>query len=141
MPGTFSPPPISKETASELSRHASRHVRHARAVMHVGIAKPRWRGKTFPAFPAHAPLAILRIWQEAHVLDHYALSLLAHFLGLYVNEPVKTPGRMEYAPSNPLSYSDEDYNGMTPALYQYPFYDVGKFMLIIMLFSHGILKT
>ena len=45
---------------------------------------------------------------------------------------------MEYAPSNPLSYSDEDYNGMTPALYQYPFYDVGKFMLIIMLFSHSI---
>ena len=43
-------------------RHASRHVRNARAVMHVGIAKPRWRGKAFPAFPAHAQLAILRIW-------------------------------------------------------------------------------
>ena len=41
----FSPPPTSKETASERSRHASRHVRHARAVMHVGIANPRWRGK------------------------------------------------------------------------------------------------
>ena len=27
------------------SRHASRHVRHARAVMHVGITIPRWRGK------------------------------------------------------------------------------------------------
>ena len=27
------------------SRHASRHVRHARAVMHVGIAYPRCRGK------------------------------------------------------------------------------------------------
>ena len=25
--------------------HASRHVRHARAVMHVGIANPRCRGK------------------------------------------------------------------------------------------------
>ena len=25
--------------------HASRHVRHARAVMHVAIANPRWRGK------------------------------------------------------------------------------------------------
>ena len=45
MPGTFSPPPSSKETASKRSRHASRHVRHARAVMHVGIANPRWRGK------------------------------------------------------------------------------------------------
>ena len=41
----FSPPPISKETASWRSRHASRHVRDARAVMHVGIAYLRWRGK------------------------------------------------------------------------------------------------
>ena len=45
MPGTFSPPPTSKETASQRSRHASRHVRHARDVMHVGIATPWWRGK------------------------------------------------------------------------------------------------
>ena len=45
MPGTFSPPPTSNETASERSRHASRHVRHARAVMHVGISNPQWRGK------------------------------------------------------------------------------------------------
>ena len=66
MPGTFSPPPTSKKTAIWRSRHASRHVRHARAVMHAGIATPRWRGKTLPAFPAHAQLAILRIWQEAH---------------------------------------------------------------------------
>ena len=41
----FSPPPTSKETASQRSRHAPRHVRHARAVMHVGIANPGWRGK------------------------------------------------------------------------------------------------
>ena len=45
MPETFSPPPTSKETASYRSEHASRHVRHARAVMHAGIANPRWRGK------------------------------------------------------------------------------------------------
>ena len=45
MPGTFFPPPTSKGTATKRSRHASRHVRHARAVMHVGIASPRWRGK------------------------------------------------------------------------------------------------
>ena len=45
IPGTFSPPPISKETDSYRSRHVSRHVRYARAVMHVGIPKPRWRGK------------------------------------------------------------------------------------------------
>ena len=45
MSGTLSPPPTSKENASKRSQHASRHVRHARAVMHVGIANPRWRGK------------------------------------------------------------------------------------------------
>ena len=59
--GTFSPPPISKETTSWRSRHASRHVRHARAVMHVRIANPRWRGKR-SRFPAHTQPAILRIW-------------------------------------------------------------------------------
>ena len=41
----FPPPPISKETDSWRSRHASRHVRDALAVMHVGIAHLRWRGK------------------------------------------------------------------------------------------------
>ena len=45
MPGTFSPTPTSKETTIKRSRHASRHVRPARAVMHVGIANPR--GKHF----------------------------------------------------------------------------------------------
>ena len=45
MPGTFFPPLISKETANYRSRHASRHVRHARAVMHVGITSPQLRGK------------------------------------------------------------------------------------------------
>ena len=41
----FLPPPISKETDNQRSRHAPRHVRDARAVMHVGIAHLRWRGK------------------------------------------------------------------------------------------------
>ena len=45
VPGTFSPPPNSMETASLRFRYASRHVRHAHAVMHVGIAKSRWRWK------------------------------------------------------------------------------------------------
>ena len=45
MPGTFFPPPTSKETASQWSRLASRHVCHSCAVIHVGIANPRWRGK------------------------------------------------------------------------------------------------
>ena len=44
-PGTFFPPPNSKETTRSRSRHASRHVRHARVVMHAGIANPLWRGK------------------------------------------------------------------------------------------------
>ena len=43
----FPPPPTSKETAGKRSRHASRHVRHARAVMHVGITYLRWRRKRF----------------------------------------------------------------------------------------------
>ena len=59
MPGTFSLPPTSKETASLRSRHA-------RAVMHVGIANPRCAGKTFPA---HAQPTILHICQEAHYSD------------------------------------------------------------------------
>ena len=45
MPETFSPPPTSKKTACWWSQHASRHVRDARAVMHVGIANQWWRGK------------------------------------------------------------------------------------------------
>ena len=45
MSWTFSPPPTSKALASWRSRHASWHVRHAHAVMHVLIASPRWRGK------------------------------------------------------------------------------------------------
>ena len=45
MPGTISPPRTSKETACEQFRHASRHVRHARALMDVRIANPRWRRK------------------------------------------------------------------------------------------------
>ena len=40
IPGTFSPPPTSKETVIKRSRHASRHMRHAGAVMHVGIDNP-----------------------------------------------------------------------------------------------------
>ena len=45
LSGTCFPLPISKKTASKISLHAPRHVRDVRAVMHVGIANPRWRGK------------------------------------------------------------------------------------------------
>ena len=44
----FPPPPISKETDSWRSRHASRHVRDA-----CRDRSPAVMGKTFPAFPAH----------------------------------------------------------------------------------------
>ena len=54
---------LQRKNASKRSRHASRHVRDARAVMYVGIAcLPAEAGKTFPAFPVHAQPAILRIW-------------------------------------------------------------------------------
>ena len=43
--GNVFPPPNSKETASQRYRHASRHVRDARVVTHVGIANPQWLGK------------------------------------------------------------------------------------------------
>ena len=50
-------------SAGQRSRHASRHVRHACAVMHAGIANWRFTlkslaGKTFPAFPAHGQLYV-----------------------------------------------------------------------------------
>ena len=45
MPGMPSLSTTSKETTSYWTRHASRHVRHARAVMHVRIDNPRCRGK------------------------------------------------------------------------------------------------
>ena len=43
-------------TAGKRSRHASRHVRHARAVMHVGIANQRFplksaAGENVPGIP------------------------------------------------------------------------------------------
>ena len=36
---------LQRESPVSDRQHASRHVRHARAVMHVRIANPRWRGK------------------------------------------------------------------------------------------------
>ena len=66
MPGTFSPSP----QVSDPDMH------HGTCVTHVPWCMPgslyssflwNWRrGKTFPAFPAHAQPVFLRIWQEAH---------------------------------------------------------------------------
>ena len=62
MPGTFSPSP----------RVSDPDIHHGTCVTHVpwcisgsltsGFLWNRRRGKTFPAFPAHAQPAILRIW-------------------------------------------------------------------------------
>ena len=45
LPGMFSPSATLNETTRYRSRYASRHVRDARSVMHVGIDNPRCRGK------------------------------------------------------------------------------------------------
>ena len=42
IPGTFSVPPTSKETTSQRSQHASRHMR---AAMHIRNVNPQWWGK------------------------------------------------------------------------------------------------
>ena len=77
MPGTFSPSP----RVSNPDKH------HGTCVTHVPWCMPgsltsrflwsRRRGKTFPAFPAHAQTAILRICQEAHVENHMTVFPLA----------------------------------------------------------------
>ena len=68
MPGTFSPRP----------RVSDPDMHHGTCVTHVpwcmlgsltnGFPWSRSRGKTFPAFPAHAQPTTLRIWKEAHTL-------------------------------------------------------------------------
>ena len=65
IPGTFSPPPTSRKTASKRSRHAAWHVRLTCRDA-SGDREPAVAGKTFPVFLAHAQPTILRIWQEAH---------------------------------------------------------------------------
>ena len=53
-------------TAGKRSRHASRHVRDARAEDACQFPLKSVAGKTFSAFPAHAQPAILHIWQTVH---------------------------------------------------------------------------
>ena len=47
-------------------------------------------GKTFPAFPAHAQTAILRIWQEAHAWRCYIWFRV--YISWYIWQMVKFPG-------------------------------------------------
>ena len=82
MPGTFSPPPW----VSDSDMH------HGTCVTHVpwcmpgslthGFLRIRRRGKSFPAFPAHAQPSILRIWQEAHSWLHYSGSTAVSWCGI-----------------------------------------------------------
>ena len=69
MPGKFSPPP----RVSDPGMHHGTCVTHVPWCMQGSLSNDflwsRRRGKTFPAFPAHAQTAILRIWQEAHAND------------------------------------------------------------------------
>ena len=62
MPGTFSPP----RWVSDLDMHHGTCVTHVPWCMSGSLSSgflwSRPRGKTFPAFPAHAQPAILRIW-------------------------------------------------------------------------------
>ena len=62
MLGTFSPPP----QVNDPNMHQGTCVAHVPWCMlgslTSGFLWSRWVGKTFPAFPAHAQPAILRIW-------------------------------------------------------------------------------
>ena len=89
MPGTFSPSP----QVSDPDMH------HGTCVTHVPWCMPgsltsgflwnRRRGEMFPAFPAHAQPAILRIWLEAHgtwsEIGHLLLCHIRQRCGLYID--------------------------------------------------------
>ena len=91
MPGTFSSPITSNETVSYRSRHASRHVRDARAVMHVGIANPRMRGKRYrhsgrmrnPRFYVFGKRPIGPVMRKAFPYHH--VTMIIFFIFAYIS--------------------------------------------------------
>ena len=85
MPGTFSPPPTSKKTVvSDLGMHHGTCVRHVPWCMSGSPTRGvGGGGETFPAFPAHAQPAILRIWQQAHVLLYIYVGMKYDSILLY----------------------------------------------------------
>ena len=112
MPGIFSPQP----QVSDSDMH------HGTCVTHVPWCMPgsltsgflwsRWRGKTFPAFPAHAQPAILRIWLEAHGMMGLDTSLSTIWRGvnsLYLSPPddvmMKGPFPYYWPSQNTVIYS------------------------------------
>ena len=65
-PGTFSPRPTQRKPLfGDLGTH---HGTCVRCMPWCMSGSP-----TFGAFPAHSQLIIFRIWQEAHVMDRWAL--------------------------------------------------------------------
>ena len=82
MPGTFSPPPW----VSDPDMHHGTCVTHVSWCMpgslNSGFLWSQRQGKTFPAFPAHAQPADLRIRQEAHWWVTHFYSLLPWTLSL-----------------------------------------------------------
>ena len=73
MPGTFSRNRlIRKPLVSDRGMHHGTCVTHAMWCMSVSLT--RGSGESFPAFPARAQPAILRIWQKVHVVCHIYLT-------------------------------------------------------------------
>ena len=66
MPGTFSPSPQVSDPDMHHGTCVTQMPWYMPGLLTSGFLWNRRRGKTFPAFPAHAQPAILRIWQEAH---------------------------------------------------------------------------
>ena len=85
-------------TAGERSRHASRHVRHARAVMHAGIANQRFHlksaaGENVPGIPGacatgnftylvRGPYYSVDQLKSARASKHGQLALFEHAISL-----------------------------------------------------------
>ena len=88
MPGTFSPSP----QVSDPDMHHGTCVTHVPWCMPGSLTRSflwnRRRGKTFPAFPAHAQPAILRIWYEAHWLIYAKNIWLVYVSGFFINQHV-----------------------------------------------------
>ena len=77
--GNIFPATNLKETAGKQSRHASRHVRDASAVMHVRITNPSWRGKrSRHSRRMHNP--------QFYVSDKRPLASSAHVTTLYLGK-------------------------------------------------------
>ena len=60
-------------------------MRHARAVMHVGIDGQRG-GENITGIPVHAQPSIFLIWQEAHVVTYFQWQICSSNTLVEINE-------------------------------------------------------